>query len=231
MHITAYAITALCAAGSAMAHMEMKWPYALRSKFNPDNRGGNIDYSMTNPLEASGSNFPCKGYHRDAFKSVTTYDAGNTYSIILSGSARHAGGSCQLSLSYDGGATFKVLQSYIGGCPLTDDWSFKVPSDAKNGQALLAWTWFNLVGNREMYMNCAQVTVQGGSSSTEGISKLPNIFIANVNNGCKTIEGKHTVFPNPGANVKYGSGVSPSTPPSVCAANKRALRFSAAERN
>jgi hypothetical protein len=41
--------------------MEMSWPYPFRSKYNPDNNYTDIDYSMTSPLLADGSNFPCKG--------------------------------------------------------------------------------------------------------------------------------------------------------------------------
>lgn len=50
---------------SALAHMEMSWPYPLHSKYNPANNYNDIDYSMTSPLEADGSNFPCKGYQND----------------------------------------------------------------------------------------------------------------------------------------------------------------------
>lgn len=38
------------------AHLEMSWPYPLRSKLNPLTPESLIDYSMTSPLEASGAN-------------------------------------------------------------------------------------------------------------------------------------------------------------------------------
>lgn len=47
--------TALLAAGAVMAHMELKWPYPLRSQFDPANDYTNIDYSMTSPLLADGA--------------------------------------------------------------------------------------------------------------------------------------------------------------------------------
>lgn len=75
---------------------------------------------------------------------------------------------------------WKVIMSYIGGCPTdargnlptavacngenspdcVNNLSFKIPPEVKDRNATLAWTWFNNVGNREMYMNRA--TVPGG---------------------------------------------------------------------
>jgi len=150
----------------ALCHMEMSWPYPLRSKFNPETPEALIDYSMTSPLEASGSNYPCKGYQNDADKPVSiTYTAGSTYNMSLHGTAVHGGGSCQLSLSYDNGESFKVIKSMIGGCPLTDTYDFTIPASAPSGDALFAWTWQNKLGNREFYMNCAAVNIVSGSIS------------------------------------------------------------------
>lgn len=47
-------VTALLAVGPAMAHMELNWPYPLRSRFDPANDWSHIDYSMTSPLLADG---------------------------------------------------------------------------------------------------------------------------------------------------------------------------------
>ena len=160
-----------------------------------------------------GSNFPCKGYQNNTpWRATAEYQAGSTYNMSLTGNAKHSGGSCQLSLSFDNGGSFKVIKSMEGGCPLTTSYDFKIPSDAPSGHALFAWTWFNLEGNREMYMNCADVTVSGGSDGGSWDS-LPDLFVANVGNGCSTVEGKQTVFANPGKEVVYGQGVGPDTPP------------------
>ena len=122
------------------------------------------------------------------------------------------GGSCQISLSYDNGANFRVIHSIIGGCPLTPSYSFTVPKDAPNGnKVLLAWTWFNEVGNREMYMNCAVVDIVGGSYS--GTLNTPDIFRANTFGGpCITPEGVDFVFPNPGDSVEYGGAYATKKP-------------------
>ncbi|KAI7973938.1 hypothetical protein EIK77_001349 [Talaromyces pinophilus] len=211
-----FAICALLAA-TVSAHMQMSNPYPIRSPLNPNGDEGKKDYSYTSPLDKSGSNFPCKGYQNDAFVSVATYTPGSQYDLSLSGSATHGGGSCQISLSYDTGKTFTVIQSMEGGCPLTSNYTFTVPTDAPSGQALLAWTWFNKIGNREMYMNCAQVTIGGSSKRSHArdmmvsradtaFSSRPPYFVANVNGpgGCTTIEGEEVNFPEAGPDVVGG---------------------------
>lgn len=79
--------------------------------------------------------------------SVVSWKAGQTVNVTLAGTATHHGGSCQFSMSYDGGSTWNVIQSYIGGC-VTDSTTIDVdiPSEAPSGDALFAWTWFNTAG-------------------------------------------------------------------------------------
>ncbi|CAN9198569.1 unnamed protein product [Alternaria alternata] len=74
--------------------------------------------------------FPCKGHHRASTPSEpqTTwhvgsratfqiYDSTNTTgSSMHDPGAAHSGGSCQASLSYDGGETWIVVQSWEGNC-------------------------------------------------------------------------------------------------------------------
>ncbi|KAL2822999.1 hypothetical protein BJX63DRAFT_376046 [Aspergillus granulosus] len=192
-------------------HIQMSKPYPIRSPLNTA-ATGEKDYSYTNPLATDGSNYPCKGYANDPFNATATYSQGQTYQIELQGSATHGGGSCQIALSYDKGKTFQVIHSMLGGCPLQSSYSFKVPADAPSGQALLAWSWFNKIGNREMYMNCAQVTIGSGAreegftsiSRRDAFSSLPPLFIANINGPgqCKTIEGQEVNFPVPGPDVE-----------------------------
>ncbi|KAK1829283.1 hypothetical protein QBC39DRAFT_392677 [Podospora conica] len=220
---TATVLATLLAAGNlAAAHMEMSYPPPFRSKFNP-NAGSNIDYSMTAPLSGDGSNYPCKGYHKDlgtaAGAPTASFAPGSTYNMTIVGGAAHGGGSCQASLSYDGGATFTVIESIIGGCPLNSNYDFTVPADAPTGQAIFAWTWQNTIGNREFYMNCAAVTVGGGSAKRDAIvkprasfSSRPGIFLANLGNGCTTVEMSSVKYPDPGPDVKDNGGAQ--APPS-----------------
>ena len=122
-----------------------------------------------------------------------------------------------------------VIKSFEGGCPAATmgnlgggekspdpfHFNFTIPTDIPTGKYTLAWTWFNRVGDREMYMNCAPINVSGGSEKRDEIldvdhdffkrddSKYPPMFVANIN-GCTTKESKAIRFPNPGPNVQLG---------------------------
>jgi hypothetical protein len=120
-----------------------------------------------------------------------------------------------VSLSFDEGQTFRVIKSIEGDCPSAGHYQFVIPLDTPPGPALLGWTWFNRLGRREMYMNCAQVLISDafGPSHSRSVSprlaardplqRLPSIFIANVNGPgqCTTIEGQAVHFPLPGTEV------------------------------
>ncbi|PNP57775.1 hypothetical protein THARTR1_01933 [Trichoderma harzianum] len=207
-------------AAVANGHMEMMSPPPLRSRYNKlAVAASSIDYDMVSPLLPSGADFPCKGYHNllgtAAGASVATWAPGGSYSFTVTGGANHEGGSCQASLSYDKGQTFKVIHSYIGACPpIKGDSSFQftVPTDAPAGEAMFAWTWFNKIGNREMYMNCAAVTIGAGKKrdASTPFSSRPDMFVANVGNGVCTYETKDVQFPNPGTEVDNNSqGTAP----------------------
>ncbi|KAK5210810.1 hypothetical protein LTR47_001531 [Exophiala xenobiotica] len=209
------------------AHMQMSWPYPLKSPLDPDVPYYDKDYSMTSPLLADGSDFSCKHYqYTDTYDNAdvikATYYAGNTYNMTITGAAPHNGGSCQLSLSYDNGATFKVIKSMIGGCPITLTYDFTIPSYAPaSDSAIFSWSWFNLAGNREMYQNCARVQIASNPSQKyrrslwkrqTSIDELPDMFVCNVDNGCTTIEGSEVVFPDPGNDVVYGQDLVVAAP-------------------
>lgn len=159
-------------ASAANAHMVMKTPTPALS---PNN----------SPLDASGSDFPCKipggsGTIPDTNKNVMYIGASNPLSFT--GSAVHGGGSCQVSLAKGNTVSkdtkWMVIHSIEGGCPATGPPSGNFASDANANDAAtfqftvpdhpdlgpgtytLAWTWHNKIGNREMYMNCAYVDLQ-----------------------------------------------------------------------
>ena len=144
-----------------------------------------------------------------------------TVVVRLAGAAIHEGGSCQASISEDKGATFKVVKSYIGQCPVQGGGSFdfNVPKETKSGEVIFAWSWFNRVGNREMYMNCAVVTITNGGS---GLHNYPDIFVANLDNTCGTDEGFDVYFPKPGTPDRVVNLSSSShSPHGACAPPKR----------
>jgi hypothetical protein len=108
--------------------------------------------------------------------------------------AAHSGGSCQVSLSYDQGTSWVVVKSFEGNCPrvrvpgaltnnydLNQDYNFTIPTDFPSGdRVIFAWTWFNDSGNREMYMSCSPVTIQGSNITINKTPKGPPLFIANL---------------------------------------------------
>ncbi|KAJ2876588.1 hypothetical protein FB639_003889, partial [Coemansia asiatica] len=93
--------------------------------------------------------------------------------------AAHGGGHCQFSLSYDGGKTFVVVHEELKYCffgQASDSnsasilsYTFNLPSNLPSSdKAVFAWTWVNAIGNREFYMNCADVAIKGTSTSFTG---------------------------------------------------------------
>jgi len=197
----------------------------MRSRLDPQVPIDMVDYNLKSPLNADGSNFPCRGYQNDRpIRTTATYTAGQSYEMSVTDTVTHGGGSCQLSLSYDNGATFKVIKSIIGGCPLIMSYNFTIPEYAPSGNALFAWTWFNEIGNREMYMSCAQVQIVGSSSARRRAQKrggqftsmesLPNIWRANIRglSTCVTTEGQDPVFSNLGPDVIYQNRMTSSHP-------------------
>jgi hypothetical protein len=167
--------------------------------------------------------YPCFVREGSDSSKIPTYEPGSTQSIGLQGSAIHGGGSCQISITYDNppraDSVFKVIKSFEGSCPggsttgnltpnpenILPELPFTVPSDIPSGNAVVAWSWFNKIGNREMYMRCAPVRIAGSNTDKTAFNKLPDIFKANIGNDCTTIEGTNLRFPNPG-NDLVGSG-------------------------
>lgn len=213
---SALAVTALLGSSLVNAHMVMvnPVPYSFDSK---DNK----------PIDASGSDFPCKvsSYEVTEENHLTQ---GTPSKLEFQGGATHGGGSCQISITEDRAPTkdtkWSVIKSIEGGCMDPNEGSsntgndasakssftpsFTIPDSFKDGKYTLAWTWLNRIGNREFYMNCAPITLGGGSSKRSDeaavekrAEEYPDMFIANIN-GCKTEEGSSPRFPNPGNDVE-----------------------------
>ncbi|KAL1843561.1 hypothetical protein VTK73DRAFT_2811 [Phialemonium thermophilum] len=90
-----------------------------------------------------------------------------------------------------------------------------------DGPAVFAWTWFNRIGNREMYMTCAPIVVTGGGAGNASfVEALPPVFRANIPGECTTGPSGNLIgFPDPGLyGVLYDApapGSSGSCPPGV----------------
>ncbi|KAL9070548.1 MAG: hypothetical protein Q9161_004845 [Pseudevernia consocians] len=196
------------------------------------------------PLVADGSNFPCKATS-NAGAIVTEMAIGAPQPLWFIGSAVHGGGSCQISLTTDMPATkssdWMVIHSIEGGCPAKgnpgndaagqsggSNYTYTIPDGITPGSYTLAWTWFNKIGNREMYMNCASVKVSGGSKkraatlneilgipelSERATASFPGMFKANIpTSDCETVDSADVQFPDPGTSVEK-DGTSALTAP------------------
>ncbi|EEU44769.1 uncharacterized protein NECHADRAFT_96270 [Fusarium vanettenii 77-13-4] len=181
------------------------------------------------PLDASGSDFPCKmreGTY-DLQGASNVYAQGSTQQLSFTGQAVHGGGSCQISITTDENpdknSVWKVIKSIEGGCPAKGQegnmggdpnaedpykYSYTIPKELAAGKYTLAWTWFNKVGNREMYMNCAPLEVTGSGGSKDHLSSLPDMFVANIGNNCGTEPDKDVQFPSPGDDVDRFNGAT-----------------------
>ena len=87
---------------------------------------------------------------------------------------------------------------------------FPVPADLPNGEVFVAWTWFNKISNREMYMNCAAAEITSGSDDTSFLNSLPDMFVANIPGKCTMSEGVVEI-PNPGDSVERHEDSNPSS--------------------
>ncbi|VTT62633.1 unnamed protein product [Fusarium fujikuroi] len=85
------------------------------------------------------------------------------------------------------------------GKECTKQFNIPIPKDMQNGLATFAWTWFNKIGNREMYMVCSPIEVVGGKDDSSYVDTLPAIFRANIPGECTTgASGSVINFPEPG---------------------------------
>ncbi|KAJ2649854.1 hypothetical protein IWW40_002865 [Coemansia sp. RSA 1250] len=167
--------------GAASAHMAITKPCPRHSPncdIKPPLPPGVSDYDYNNiksPIPYDGT--LCKS-DIPWTAPVATWTAGQdvTYKFQTDGAA-HGGGHCQFSLSYDGGKTFVVIHEELQYCffngPSSDniakvtEYTFKLPAEVPNSDKVIAaWTWVNAIGNREFYMNCADIKIVGSSSSS-----------------------------------------------------------------
>ncbi|KAF9428169.1 hypothetical protein BGZ94_003210 [Podila epigama] len=159
----------------------------------PPPRGGvrdkaQFDWRIHQFIGFEGFKYPCGGYKKGP---NTDLKAGQIVNVRFWTSemkentnkpkndieqARHGGGMCEFSLSYDGGKSFHIIGTYTKTCPdATYEWPVKIPENVPScnnaGQCLFAWSWTaNLVP--QYYHNCADVTVKGVKDG-----KLPSKLI------------------------------------------------------
>lgn len=204
---TTVGIFALGLINAASGHMIMQKPVPY-----------DVENTNNSPLDPSGSDYPCKAssYKITAMNKIPVNEP---VLLDFKGTAVHGGGTCQLSISLDKEptkeSTFKVIQTFVGGCPTvegTGGLTFNIPKDFPSTErATLAWTWFNQIGNREMYMNCAPVEITGGSDNMDYFNTLPDMFVANIAGISQytTAESTDAEIPNAGNFVIQSKDAKP----------------------
>ncbi|KAF8977865.1 hypothetical protein BGZ46_007065 [Entomortierella lignicola] len=155
------------------AHMAMS---------NPPGQGGPWSDDYSSDVHAwigyHGKTFPCGGYKKGP---VTTYKAGEVVNVRFwnfevtdykkfpppSGlaQARHGGGACEFSLSYDGGKTWHVIGQYTKTCPdLYYEWPVLIPKNAPSctdsDKCLFSFSW-TAWSTPQYYHHCANVIIEG----------------------------------------------------------------------
>jgi hypothetical protein len=212
----ASATFAFAAFGNAHLIMKTPTPFGV----------GSLNNSPLNDAKpgTAESDYPCK--QRKGVYDISEMNkiAVETPTLMtFEGSASHGGGTCQIAITLDkeptANSTFKIIQVFEGGCPTTQDsgstnpFTFTLPKETPNGQVTLAWLWYNRIGNREAYMNCAPVEVSGGSDNDDYFNSLPNMYLINLpTSECQSTQNygsDSVIIPNPGQYIlKYPQGQS-----------------------
>ncbi|KAJ1658710.1 hypothetical protein IWQ61_002095 [Dispira simplex] len=145
-----------------LGHMYPSTP-CMRGSPLPNCKYPKPDFDLTSPIGSGGNPaFPIC-HHTEPYPSpVATYQAGSSITVTFETSAIHNGGNCEFSLSYDGGKTFVSIQTILKTCFLNGKtFNVPIPKDAPSGKTVFAWSWVNATGNREFYMTCSDIEIQG----------------------------------------------------------------------
>ena len=237
------AYTALLALASAVnAHMIMRSPTPFNTPNSSPVDGTGADF----PCKIPGGSGDVSSGTPNQLSVGTPFQLAFTGSAVHGGGSCQVSLAKGTAITKD--TKFMVIHSIEGGCPGVGDnggnfaadpsstsdantYSVTVPDhpDLPAGDYTLAWTWNNKIGNREFYMNCAYVKLSGASKkryapSNMPISKradgpLPDMFVANIGNGCTVAEGSDVKYPNPGSSVEVASGATLKDPVGSCGAS------------
>jgi hypothetical protein len=162
-------------------HMFMKYPFARRSKYSDYYVQNNlIDYNLDAPLYTQdfGFTFPCKGFPTGP---TTLTIQTNKINIEIAGTAPHEGGHCQFGISYDN-KNFIVLKQVIGTCLKNNERNYMIdlPLSLPNDNFIIFWTWINAIGNREYYMDCADIRINLNTQNPSYVIEGKELVIVNI---------------------------------------------------
>jgi len=176
------------------SHAFLKYPISRRSKYSDYYLQNNlVDYNLYEPLDNIKYKFPCKNL--SVGPTITEIKSNNIQISIELGSSpnsEHNGGHCQFGFSYDN-KNFVVLKHIINDCLKSNlVYDMIIPSNIPDGNIIFFWTWINSVGNREYYMDCADIKLN------RGITLTNNYYISGKNIVVVNLIGYPTIpeFPN-----------------------------------
>ncbi|KAJ2576464.1 hypothetical protein GGH95_003644 [Coemansia sp. RSA 1836] len=225
-------------ASTALAHVSMKSPCVRYTPFCDScpelPPGQSLDNNINAPIGTHEYiTQPLCKYTMPYAKPAARWTAGTSVSVEFNPHAAvHGGGHSEFSLSYDGGKTFvvvhRVLRYTFTGGPSSSNtgaqlaYSIPLPADLPSGdRVIFAWTWVNAIGNREFYMNCADVAIAGkdGGSFTgqqmlvanygPGSPLIPE-FNGNYETGIDLYNAQPMVTVT--GSSSYGNGSAPAVP-------------------
>ncbi|KAF8987797.1 hypothetical protein BGZ52_002660 [Haplosporangium bisporale] len=166
-------VAALTFLSSTSAHMAISNPLAQAGPWSK-----NPESTVHTWIGYEGKKFPCGGYKPGP---VTKYKAGEIIPVRFWNfdikdykkfpppknvpQARHGGGACEFSLSYDGGKTWKVIGQYTKTCPdIYYEWPVQipknVPSCTDSNKCLFAFSW-TAYSTDQFYHHCANILIEG----------------------------------------------------------------------
>lgn len=61
--------------------------------------------------------------------------------------------------------SYPCSNATTNGIDCVNSFDLQIPGGVQNGHAIMAWTWFNTLGNRHMFMNCINANISGGDGS------------------------------------------------------------------
>ena len=175
-------VTLLAWANLAQSHILMRDPPSRHSKYSEYYRANNmVNYNLNSPLYVQPDffSFPCKGFSKGPATQTIT---GNKVRVTLEGTATHGGGHCQFGISYND-QDFLVLRTVFSSCMLDGmSYEFDLPPNTPSGDTTVFWTWINRIGNREYYMECADVRVENGNTNQDVELLGKELIVANILN-------------------------------------------------
>ncbi|RKP34547.1 hypothetical protein BJ085DRAFT_39396, partial [Dimargaris cristalligena] len=185
-------IASLAMASSMVNAHEYITSHCIRGSPKPECQGktGAPDYDSASPIASFGvASMPLCRYPKG--QTVATFKAGETVKLEMEYNAPHKGGHCEVSISIND-KDFVSIRTKTMTCLVDTEGlslSAVIPANAPTlPKATLAWTWINAEGNREFYMNCIDISIEGVAGGS--IVGPPTVFANYPVNGPPVIIGQ-----------------------------------------